>query len=148
MVKLIIMSQEELARYEVIKRLIRKEINGSDAAKLLALSLRQIKNIKARVIKEGAKGVVHANRGRPSNRRMSKEKIKKIETIVKNNYSDFGPTFAAEKLAENHQLIISKEKLRKLMIQWNLWKSKSRKRIKHNAPLASKERQLRRDATV
>ena len=131
MVKLIIMSQEELARYEVIKRLIRKEINGSDAAKLLALSLRQIKNIKARVIKEGAKGVVHVNRGRPSNRRMSKEKIEKIKIVVKKNYSDFGPTFAAEKLAENHQLIISKEKLRKLMIQWNLWKSKSRKRIKH-----------------
>jgi len=131
MVKLIIMSQEELARYEVIKRLIRREINGSDAAKLLALSLRQTKNIKARVIKEGAKGVVHANRGKPGNRRMSPEKIKKIETIVKNNYSDFGPTFAAEKLAENHQLIISKEKLRKLMIQWNLWKSKFRKRVKH-----------------
>ena len=125
------MSLKELSRWEVIKRLIRKEINGTDAAKQLSLSLRQVKNIKARVIKEGAKGVIHANRGRPSNRQMSEERVREIETIIKKNYRDFGPTFAAEKLLEIHQIMISREKLRKLMIGWNLWKPKPRKRVKH-----------------
>jgi len=110
MVKLIIMSSKELSRYEVIKRLIRKEINGTDAAKQLSLSLRQVKNVKTRVIKEGAPGVIHAGRGKKSNRCLPTEKIKEIKTIVKKNYQNFGPTFAAEKLLEDHQITISKEK--------------------------------------
>jgi transposase len=129
--KLITMTEKELSRYEIIERLLNKEINGTDAAKQIGLSGRQVRNLKARAKKHGLQGIIHAGRGKPGNRRMSKEKIKKIETIVKNNYADFGPTFAAEKLLENHQLIISKEKLRKLMIGWNLWKPKSRKRVKH-----------------
>ncbi len=129
--KLIIMSLKELSRWEVIERLIRKEINGTDAAKQLSLSVRQIKNIKARVIKEGASGVIHVSRGKKSNRCLSAEKIKEIEIIIKKNYRDFGPTFAAEKLLENHQITISKEKLRKLMSAWGLWKPKRRKRVKH-----------------
>jgi len=129
--KLIVMTEKELSRYEIIKRLIRKEINGTDAAKQLSLSLRQVKNIKARVIKEGAKGVIHAGRGKKSNRCLPTEKIKEIKTIIKKNYQDFGPTFAAEKLLEDHQIIISKEKLRKLMTEWSLWKPKPRRRVKH-----------------
>ena len=59
MAELITMTQKELSRYEVIKRLIRKEINGTEAAKQLNLTIRQVKNIKARVIKEGPRGVIH-----------------------------------------------------------------------------------------
>ncbi len=79
MAELIIMTQKELSRYEVIKRLIRKEINGREAAKQLNLSVRQIKNIKARVIKEGAKGIIHKGRGRVGNRRLNPEIIEKAK---------------------------------------------------------------------
>jgi len=129
--KLIIMTEKELSRYEVIKRLLNKEINGTDVAKQIGVSGRQVRSIKARVIKEGAKGVIHAGRGKKSNRCLPVEKIKGIEIIIKKNYRDFGPTFAAEKLLENHQITISKEKLRKLMSAWGLWKPKRRKRVKH-----------------
>ena len=129
--KLIIMTEKELSRYEVIKRLLNKEINGTDVAKQIGVSGRQVRSIKARVIKEGAKGVIHAGRGKKSNRCLPVEKIKEIEIIIKKNYRDFGPTFAAEKLLENHQITISKEKLRKLMSAWGLWKPKRRKRVKH-----------------
>jgi len=128
--KLITMTEKELSRYEIIKRLLNKEINGTDVAKQIGVSGRQVRSIKARVIKEGAKGVIHANRSKKGNRCMSEEKIKEIEIIIKKNYRDFGPTFAAEKLLENHQITISKEKLRKLMTAWGLWKPKQRKRVK------------------
>ena len=59
MAELITMTQKELSRYEIIQRLIRKEINGTEAAKQLSLTIRQVKNIKARVIKEGPRGVIH-----------------------------------------------------------------------------------------
>lgn len=128
--ELITMTQKELSRYETIKRLINQEINGAEAAKQLGLSIRQTKNIKAAVKERGAKGIIHGHRGKPSHRRFSDTKISRLKEIVKENYSDFGPTFASEKLLENHQIKISHEKLRQLMIGWKLWKVKPRKKNK------------------
>ncbi|MBU1255375.1 ISNCY family transposase [Patescibacteria group bacterium] len=128
--ELITMTSKELSRYEIIKRLIKRDINGSEAAKQLGLSVRQTKRIKAKVINKGAKGVIHSSRGRTSNRKLLEEKTNKMEEIVRKNYYDFGPTFASEKLEENHNVKISNEKLRQLMIKWKLWKVKSRKKNK------------------
>ncbi|MBI4837251.1 MAG: hypothetical protein HY813_02520 [Candidatus Portnoybacteria bacterium] len=128
--RLITMTHKELSRYEIIQSLVAGQINGTEAAKQIGLTIRQVKNIKAGVIQEGARGVIHKNRGRESNRRTSEEKIKTIEKIVKEKYYDFGPTFAVEKLEENHQITISDESLRQLMVRWGLRKIKPRKQPK------------------
>lgn len=128
--KLITMTNKELVRYEVIKNLIKGKIDGPEAAKQIGLCLRQVKRLKAGVKKHGVKGIIHKNRGKPGNRRMSETKIDKIKLIVKKKYYDFGPTFAAEKLMEIHAIKIGKEKLRQLMIDWELWKPKPRKKNK------------------
>ena len=129
--QLIVMTQRELTRYETIKKLIALQINGTEAAKQAGLTVRQIKNIKATVIKEGVKGIIHKNRGKPSNRKIKEEKIRTIEKIIKEKYYDFGPTFASEKLKENHQIDVSNEALRQLMAVWGLWKIKPRKQAKN-----------------
>ena len=128
---LITMTQKELSRYEVIKNLISGRINGTAAARQISLTVRQVKNIKAKVVKEGIRGIMHRSRGKQSNRKMPAEKMKKIEQFVREKYYDFGPTFAAEKLEENHQIIISNETLRRLMAGWKLWKIKPRKQLKN-----------------
>jgi len=130
MAQTITMTSKELSRYEVITRLIRKEINGTEAAKQVNLSARQMRRIKAKVKKRGVIGIIHGNRGRPSNHRMPQQNIVEMKSIVKEKYHDFGPTFAAEKLEENHGIKISNEKLRQLMIGWSLWKPKLRKKNK------------------
>jgi hypothetical protein len=50
---------------------------------------------------------------------------------VKERYHDFKPTFACEKLLENHHLRINKESLRQLMMQGGLWKGKRRRESKN-----------------
>lgn len=127
---LISMTPKELSRYGVIKRLIEKEIDGTEASKQLGLSKRQVKRIKARVIKEGARGIIHGQRGKTSNNRIPEDKVKEMKAIIKDKYHDFGPTFAAEKLEENHQIKVSNEKLRQLMIGWDCWKVRPRKKNK------------------
>ena len=130
MAELIIMTQKELSRYEIIQRLIRKEINGTEAAKQLSLTIRQVKNIKARVIKEGSKGIIHRTRGRVGNRRIKPEIIEKAKYWLKNRYHDFQPTFASEKLNEEQKILLSKEKVRQLMTELGLWKPRPRKKNK------------------
>lgn len=128
MAQLITMSAQELSRYEVIKKLIARQINGTEAAAQLRLSVRQIKRLKARVRRHGALGIIHGNRGKPSNRKISQQKIDQIKKIIGEQYRDFGPTFAAEKLDEVQQLEISDEKLRQLMTGWGFWRPRPRKK--------------------
>ena len=128
--ELITMTQKELSRAGVIKNLIASSINGTEAAEQLNLSVRQIRNIKAKVKKYGIKGIIHGHRGNPGNRRMPDKKVGEMEKLVKEKYYDFGPTFASEKLEEEHQIKIGKETLRLLMIEWQLWKVKPRKKNK------------------
>ena len=126
----IIMTQKELSRYEIIKNLIGRKINGTEAGKQIGLSVRQVKNIKARVIKQGLKGVIHKNRGRKGNRRINSKIIERVKQNLKNRYFDFQPSFAMEKLRDEHQVKLSKEKVRQIMIEAGLWKPKPRKKNK------------------
>ncbi len=128
--QIITMTPKELARYEIIQRLLQREINGSQAAEQMRLSVRQVKNIKARVQKEGPSGLVHKSRGKPGNRKMPEAQLKTITAIIRGKYPDFGPTFAAEKLWENHRVSVNRETLRLLMIGQGLWQVKARKKNK------------------
>jgi len=129
---LISLNMKEINRYEVAQKLIKKRISEKEAQKLMNLkSVRQVRRIKKRVIKEGIKGMAHHSRGQSGNRKLDEGFIKKIIKIVKEKYYDFKPTFAAEKLFENHNLKIGREKLRQLMIKEGLWKPKSRKQPKN-----------------
>ena len=125
------MTEKELARYEVIENLINGKIDGTEASKQVCLSIRQTKRLKASVKKDGAKGVIHKNRGKPSNRRIDDEKMGKAKKLLKEKYADFGPSFAGEKLEELHGIKISKETLRTIMTAEKLWKPKERRQSKN-----------------
>lgn len=129
--KLIVMTQKELLKYEIITDLIKGKINGTAASKQLSLSVRQVKNLKAKVKKLGAKGIIHASRGRESNRRIKPEIIEKAKKYLKKKYHDFGPKFASEKLEENHKIKLGKETVRQIMASIGLWKPKPRKQPKN-----------------
>lgn len=125
--KLISMSQKELARYEIITQLIAKKIDGTMAAKQAMISVRQTKRLKKKVLKFGAKGLIHDNRGKESNRKIKSEILDKVKEYLKEKYYDFGPKFASEKLEENHKIKLGKETTRQTMIALKLWTPKKRK---------------------
>ena len=121
------MKDIELRRYEAIQQLIGGTINGTEAAKLLNRSLRQVKRLKAHVIAEGASGMIHGTRGKESNRRIASVITDTATTLLHEKYADFGPTFATEKLSVNHEITLSIESVRTLMIKEKLWKPKVRR---------------------
>jgi hypothetical protein len=51
--------------------------------------------------------------------------------LIKENYADFGPTLAAEMLAEHHGFKVSRETLRKWMTDDGLWLSRKQRRTFH-----------------
>ena len=80
---------------------------------LLGLTTRHIRRLIERVEQEGDQGLAHRGRGMPSNRRLPAKVKAKALRLYAQRYGDFGPTLAAEKLAEHHGVPISDETLRR-----------------------------------
>lgn len=127
----ITMSQKEVKKYDIIKKVINKELNGSRAAEILNLTTRQIRRLKKKVLEKGIKGLVHGNRGKPGNRAIPNNERQKIVSLLHEHYPDFGPTLAAEKLEERHKIKRDKGTVGAIMIAEGLWKPKQKKKEVH-----------------
>lgn len=125
--KEIIMSEKETHRIPVLEELIRGDLSEKDAAVRLHCSSRQIRRLKQKYKDKGIMGLIHKSRGNDSHNKTSNNREKIIKDIIRNKYSDFGPTFASEKLHEINGITISKETCRKFLIEEGLWKGKKKK---------------------
>jgi hypothetical protein len=106
------MSVQELKRMHVIRQVMNKALRQREAGEVLGLTTRQIRRLVQRVRAEGDTGLVHRSRGTPSNRQYQPAlKVRALRLYAK-HYGDFGPTLAAEKLAERHGILLSAETLR------------------------------------
>lgn len=126
------MSQKEVDYYNVISRLIRREIKGPDAANLLKLSTRQVRRLKVNVKQHGVRGLIHGNRGKSSNRQIPDQEKKKIISLINKHYYDFGPTFTCEKLFEDHKIDHDPKTIRQIMIDEEFWKPRNKKKRKEH----------------
>lgn len=123
----IFMSLKEVDRYEVLQRCHRGEMTLRQASRHLMLSYRQTKRIWSIYKKEGKAGCVSKRRGKSSPRAYPLYLKREIIGIIKSDYVDFGPTLIAEKLEEREAKILSKETIRRWMIEAELWKPKQKK---------------------
>jgi len=124
---LLTMSHEERRREEVIKKVRSREWKQSQAAVALGITVRQIKRLCRRYRQEGVEGLVSKRRGRPGNRGLSQEVKEQAIQLAKERYAGFGPTLMSEKLKEQHDLKIGKERLRQLLVEEKLWVVKKSK---------------------
>jgi transposase len=126
--ELLSMSDKEITRLEAMQRIKDKRLTQKEAARMLNLSVRQIKRLYRAYKARGAKGLISARRGQPSNHRLEVRVEQQALDLLKAKYADFGPTLAHEKLTEGHQLRLSRESVRRIMIEEGLWKPKRAKK--------------------
>ena len=127
---MVVMSKRELNRLDVLARLDSDRLTAQAAAELMKITPRQTYRLLRRYRDGGASAVANQRRGRPSNNRFPDVVRDHAIALVRERYADFGPTFAAEKLAERHDLRVSRETLRSWMRQAGIWMSRAeRKRI-------------------
>lgn len=113
----VMMSVKELRRVHVIRQTMEKKLTQVQAGTVLGLTTRHIRRLLERVEQEGDQGVAHRGRGRASNRRIPEPVKAKALQLYAQRYGDFGPTLAAEKLAEHHGLTLSDETLRSWLLE-------------------------------
>ncbi len=122
------MTQRDRDRLVVLKQAHKRQITQEQAADQLECTERHVRRLVKKLKSEGDKAVIHGLRGRASNRKRSeKDRDKIVRTLSQEVYHDFGPTLAAEYLAQKHKIQIGREALRKLMMTAGLWQGRRRK---------------------
>jgi len=126
----------------VISRCVKGELACARATGLLCLSERQIKRLKKRLREDGEAALAHANRGRPSHRRLPQAVHARIVQLARTTYAGFSDHHLCEKLVECQGISLSRKTLRRLLRQQGLGSPRKRhapahrQRRLHSAPLA------------
>lgn len=119
------MTQRDRDRLVVLKKAQKKLITQREAAEELDLTERQVRRLLVKLKESGDKAVVHALRGRGSNRRLAEETREQAVRILSQDvYKGFGPTLASEYLASRHDVQIGRESLRQMMMAAGLWRGR------------------------
>jgi hypothetical protein len=126
-VAVVSMSKQEFSRLDVLLRVQSGRLRVSDACVLIGLQRRQVFRLLRGLKQDGAASLLSKRRGQPSNHRLPAEVRTLALSIVRERYCDFGPSLAAEKLAEHHGCSVSRETLRGWMIAEGLWQDRRRR---------------------
>jgi hypothetical protein len=128
---IILMKNRDAERLRIIQKVMDHGLTQVDAGVTLGLSERQIRRLMKRVRAEGPVGMIHRSRGRHSLRRFREAVKAKVLGLIKRRYADFGPTLAVETMQEKGEADVSRETLRKWMIEDGLWQVRRKKRAVH-----------------
>ena len=109
------LSAKELQRVSVISSCVKGNLSCASAAKLLAITPRHVKRLKARYRQGGEAALAHDSRGRPSPRRLAASVRQRILRLARTTYAGFNDHHLHEKLTEQEGFSLHRETLRRLL---------------------------------
>jgi winged helix-turn helix protein len=99
------MSKQEFSRLDMLLRVQSGRLRVTTACMLIGLQRRQVFRMLRGLKRDGATSLLSKHRGKPSNHRLPAEVRTLALSIVRKRYADFGPSLAAEMLAEPYTAI-------------------------------------------
>ncbi|MGC2193346.1 MAG: ISNCY family transposase [Terriglobales bacterium] len=121
------MSRSEIDRMSVLRDLAEDRIRVSEAARLMGLGRRQVFRLAKVYRQRGPAALVSKRRGKRSNRSYPIGLRAEVIGLIRERYSDFGPTLAAEKLSELHGIRLGRETIRQWMMAAGFWKDRKQR---------------------
>src|SRR5437660_9028568 len=121
------MSARERDRLKVLHEVRQRHITQAQAGAELGMCVRMVRKLLVRLRTWGDGGLRHGLRGRRSNRKTPEAAKRRAVELYRQKkqaklWHDYGPTLAAEELAEQHGIHISRETLRHWLIEAKLWR--------------------------
>jgi hypothetical protein len=123
------MSAKERDRLKVLHEVRKRHITQKQAGVELGLSARWVRTLLKRVRREGDTALRHRLRGRPSNRKTPEAVKRRVVELFRQKqqaqqWHDYGPTLAAEELAEDYGIGVNRETLRQGLMEAKLWRAR------------------------
>ena len=127
------MSRKEAPRAGLVKAALAGQITNAQGAQALHVSPRQFRRVKARYRGDGARGLVHRLRGRPSPRALDGAVRARVAELVLTTYRDLNDCHCTEKLREVEALLVSRSTVRRLRRTLGLPPKRRRRPPQHRA---------------
>src|SRR5260370_40568315 len=122
------MTEGDRDRLVALKKARKGLITQREAAEEIGQSERHVRRLLNRLKGKGDGALMHALRGRRSNRKLDeKTKQKALEILRRDVYRGFGPTLAAEYLDSKHDIQAGRETGRTWMIEGKLCRASSQR---------------------
>lgn len=136
-----LMSKEEIKRFRIISQVLGKSITQKRAAELLNLSISRVKVLCSKVREEGEKAVVHGNVGRKPSHTIEEKLKLEINNLYRLKYSEFNFSHFQEKLAEKHNIFVSKATVYRVLTNNCIKSPKKHRKKKRHHRRAPRERE-------
>jgi len=120
------LSQEEIARYVLIKNAIEGYLRAELAAEELCLSRRQVFRLKRKLKEEGIERLIHGKRGKLSPRRTKEDLRDSINYLYQGKCDGFNLSHFTETLAEREGIFICRETVRGILLEKDSHKKKKK----------------------
>jgi len=101
-------SQREIHRMHVVRLTIDGRETVGRGAKLLGISVRQMKRLRRKMKARGVQALLHGNRAKAPWNKTGSEKIKQVLTLARTRYQGLNDTHLTEKLKEKEKIALSR----------------------------------------
>ena len=128
------MSKQELRRVEVLTAVLAGQRTTESAAGVLGVSLRQAQRLVARYRDSGGGGLIHRAAADRQATSCPQAFVSWFSNSSGRTTGTSGPTLAAEVLLNRHAVDVSRETLRKWMVEASVWLSRKQRRSFHQVP--------------
>lgn len=122
-------TMKDIRRYQLLTEVIEGKLSMVEASMMLELSYRHSLRLKAKVKKQGLDGLLRQPPDFPPNLKITDKVRNKILRLRKKLYWDFNVQHFREKLEEFHEIKLSHETIRQLLIKEKDYKPKVRKPV-------------------
>jgi len=127
------LNAREQQRVKVLNLVERRELTGPEAAKLMGLSLRQVRRLLAGYRKEGVAALAHGNRGRSPARRLSQETRNRVVELAQGPYQGLNHHHFQEVLEEREGLTLSRSSVWRILAEAGIASPRRRRPPQHRA---------------
>jgi transposase len=129
----ITMTTIEQRRAWVLTKLIAGELEVTEVAEVLGLSVRSVWRLKRRFADVGPAGLVHGNRGRASPRRIDETTREQVRSLARGRYDGANDSHLAELLAEAEGIVLSRVSVRRILRAAGIASPRRRRAPRHRS---------------
>jgi len=125
------MSIWQWKRWDTVQRVMTGLMTNAEAARVLGISARQLRRVRARVAKLGQGGVLHGNSGRAPAHRVEEEIRVRVSQLRLGKYEGFNDQHFTEKLVEEEGLRLSRATVRRILRAAGIRAARARRAPRH-----------------
>ena len=127
------LNRKEQGRVGVLVEVEKGLITGRQAARMMGVSLRQMRRLIAAYRKEGIAALAHGNRDRKPYNAIEDSLRQQVVSLASSKYTGFNHQHLTESLAEREDIVISRSSVRNILLEAGIRSPRKRRPPKHRS---------------